>query len=58
MPSPHHSFSLVMCYSFSAVVKSTHTCICVFLQGTEETVRVVSMDKDFHVDCYICEVRS
>jgi hypothetical protein len=27
------------------------------LQGTEETVRVVSMDKDFHVDCYICEVR-
>ncbi|CAG2057805.1 unnamed protein product [Timema podura] len=24
-------------------------------QGTEETVRVVSMDKDFHVDCYICE---
>lgn len=25
-------------------------------QGTEETVRVVSMDKDFHVDCFICEV--
>ncbi|KAK6623228.1 hypothetical protein RUM43_009080 [Polyplax serrata] len=25
------------------------------IQGTEETVRVVSMDKDFHVDCYICE---
>lgn len=25
------------------------------LQGTEETVRVVSMDKDFHVDCYVCE---
>lgn len=24
-------------------------------QGTEETVRVVSMDKDFHVDCYVCE---
>lgn len=42
---------------FSAVVKSTRACICVFLQGTEETVRVVSMDKDFHVDCYICEVR-
>ena len=26
-------------------------------QGTEETVRVVAMEKDFHVDCYVCEVR-
>ncbi|KFB53644.1 AGAP004548-PA-like protein [Anopheles sinensis] len=25
------------------------------VEGTEETVRVVAMDKDFHVDCYICE---
>ena len=29
----------------------------IFFQGTGETVRVVSMDKDFHVDCYVCEVR-
>ncbi|CAG0891559.1 unnamed protein product [Darwinula stevensoni] len=25
------------------------------VEGTEETVRVVAMDKDFHVDCYVCE---
>jgi len=25
------------------------------VENTEETVRVVSMDKDFHVDCYVCE---
>ncbi|XP_050529273.1 LIM domain-containing protein jub isoform X2 [Daktulosphaira vitifoliae] len=25
------------------------------VEGTEETVRVVSMDKDFHVDCFVCE---
>ncbi|VVC42355.1 Zinc finger, LIM-type [Cinara cedri] len=25
------------------------------VEGTQETVRVVSMDKDFHVDCFICE---
>ena len=27
-----------------------------YLQGSKETVRVVSMNKDYHVDCYICEV--
>lgn len=25
------------------------------VDGTDETVRVVSMDKDFHVDCFHCE---
>ncbi|CAF0817588.1 unnamed protein product [Brachionus calyciflorus] len=25
------------------------------IQGTNETVRVVSMEKDFHLECYVCE---
>lgn len=28
------------------------------LQGSEETVRVIAMDRSFHVDCYKCEVSS
>ena len=26
------------------------------ISETGETIRVVSMEKDFHVDCYVCEV--
>lgn len=26
------------------------------VEGTPDTVRVVAMEKDFHVDCYVCEV--
>lgn len=25
------------------------------VEGTDETVRVVSMDKNFHIDCFVCE---
>ena len=28
------------------------------VEGTSDTVRVVAMEKDFHVDCYVCEVIS
>ena len=29
---------------------------CHLFQGQDETVRIVSMNKDFHVKCYVCEV--
>lgn len=38
------------------MMNSQFYCNSFLFQGTEETVRVVSMDKDFHVDCFICEV--
>lgn len=25
-------------------------------QGQEETVRIVALDRSFHVNCYVCEV--
>ncbi|KAI4500497.1 hypothetical protein M0802_004459 [Mischocyttarus mexicanus] len=46
-------------YLYSGFQQTAEKCaICGHLimeMGTEETVRVVSMDKDFHVDCYVCE---
>lgn len=30
--------------------------ILFIFQGEDETVRIVSMNKDFHVKCYVCEV--
>ncbi len=35
--------------------RDSNTCPFTF-QGSKETVRVVSMNKDYHVDCYVCEV--
>lgn len=43
-------------YTSSSTVYDGNSNIHIILQGTGETVRVVSMDKDFHVDCYVCEV--
>lgn len=25
------------------------------MEGTSETIRIVAMEKDFHVECYVCE---
>ncbi|GFR69834.1 Wilms tumor protein 1-interacting protein homolog [Elysia marginata] len=46
-------------YLYSGFQQTAEKCVVcghlIMEMGTEETVRVVSMDKDFHVDCYHCE---
>ena len=46
------------CLPVSLKIKTLliHCIYLMYLQGTMETVRVVSMDKDFHVECYKCVV--
>uniref|UniRef100_A0A8C6NVZ2 LIM domain-containing protein 1 n=1 Tax=Nothobranchius furzeri TaxID=105023 RepID=A0A8C6NVZ2_NOTFU len=35
--------------------QSCKTCACSCPAGSDETIRVVSMEKDYHVECYHCE---
>ena len=49
-------FGIVFFYRIFAPVCNICNLSITPVEGTEETVRVVAMEKDFHVDCYVCEV--
>jgi len=46
---------ILLSVSISTFISVSVSCLHVEQDG-DETVRVVAMDKDFHVDCYHCEV--